>query len=110
MEIKIKINEKQRLAYIPRSLYNILGSKVNAAPDRAAVLLYSENVSIDAALKSLELIKADLLHAKDLANEAQQHFCGECGHWSRKCLKGYMMLKNSKTPTCKEFILGVHVQ
>jgi len=72
LELKIRINEKERLAYIPRSLYNILGSRVNATPDRAAVLLYSENTSIETALKSLELIKADLLHARDLEKKAQE--------------------------------------
>ena len=66
MDLKIKINTKQRLAYIPKSLYEILGSNVIVSPNRAAALIYSENTSIDDALRSIDIIKADLLHAKEL--------------------------------------------
>ena len=66
MELTIRINEKERLAYIPKSLFHILGTKVRAAPNRAAVLLFSEKTTIDEALRSLEIIKADLQHARDL--------------------------------------------
>jgi hypothetical protein len=66
MELKIRINEKERVAYIPLSLFKILGTNVNASPSRAAVLLYSEKMPIDTVLKSLNIIKADLLHAKEL--------------------------------------------
>jgi hypothetical protein len=66
LELIIRINEKERLAYIPKSLFRILGTKVRAAPNRAAVLLFSEKTTIDEALRSLEIIKADLQHARDL--------------------------------------------
>lgn len=66
MDLKITINEKQRLAYIPKALYNVLGNNVKATPNRAAVLLTRENLSIDDALRSLDLIKRDLQHAKEM--------------------------------------------
>ena len=66
MDITIKIGKKSRLAYIPKALYDVLGQNVNATPNRAAVLLFAKNTSIDDALKSLDIIKADLLHAKEL--------------------------------------------
>ncbi|MCL1977405.1 MAG: hypothetical protein FWG55_04790 [Candidatus Bathyarchaeota archaeon] len=66
MEFEIKIHEKQHLAYIPKVLYKILGTNVKAVPNRAAILLFSEKTTMDEALTSLDIIKADLLHAKTL--------------------------------------------
>jgi hypothetical protein len=66
LELRIKINEKERLAYIPKSHFQILGTDVRAGPNRAAVLLFSDKTTIDEALTSLEIIKADLLHARAL--------------------------------------------
>jgi hypothetical protein len=66
MEIKLKINKNQQLAYIPKCLFQILSTDVKAVPNRAAVLLFSEKTSIDEALTSLNIIKSDLLHAKKL--------------------------------------------
>jgi hypothetical protein len=66
MEISIKINKKRQLAYIPNTLFKILDTNVKAVPNRAAVLLFSEKTTIDEALTSLDIIKADLQHAKTL--------------------------------------------
>ena len=66
MDLEIKINEKQRLAYIPKSIFAILGPVAKATPDRVAVLLCNKQTSIDDLLTSLDIIKADLLHAKEL--------------------------------------------
>ena len=66
MEFEIKINEKQRLAYIPKALFQVLGTNVRASPNRITVLLYSEKISLDDAITSLDIIKADLLQAKRL--------------------------------------------
>ena len=80
MELKIKIYKKQRLAYIPKNLFQVLGTRVKAIPNRSAVLLFSEKTTIDAALTSLDIIKADLLHAKNL----QQTGCSGDISW-RSC-------------------------
>lgn len=66
MELRIKINQKQRLAYIPKALFEMLGTNVRVSPNRAAVLLFSEKTTIDEALRSIEIIRADLQHARDL--------------------------------------------
>jgi hypothetical protein len=66
LELRIKINQKERLAYIPKALFQILGTNVRAAPNRTAVLLFSDKTTIDEALRSLEIIKADLQHARAL--------------------------------------------
>lgn len=66
MELRIKINQKQRLAYIPKALFEMLGTNVRASPNRAAVLLFSEKTTIDEALRSIEIIRTDLQHARDL--------------------------------------------
>ena len=69
MDISIRINPKQRLAYIPKMLQDILGENPKATPNRAAVLFFSEKTSIDNVIKSLDIIKADLLHAKELQKQ-----------------------------------------
>lgn len=71
MDITVKIG-KSRLAYIPKALHAILGDNPKATPNRAAVLLFNENTSIDDALKSLDIIKRDLLHAKELQEKKQE--------------------------------------
>jgi CRISPR/Cas system-associated endonuclease Cas3-HD len=71
MDITIKIG-KSRLAYIPKALYEVLGNSPKATPNRAAVLLAAENTSIDDQIRSLDIIKADLLHAKAMQKKKQE--------------------------------------
>jgi hypothetical protein len=66
LELKLKINPTERLAYIPKAIFNILGPDVCAAPNRSAVLMFSSDTGIDDVLKSLDIIKADLRHARQL--------------------------------------------
>jgi hypothetical protein len=72
MELTIKINQKEHVAYIPKVLQNILGDNPKATPNRAAVLLFSEKTSLDDAIKSLDIIKADLLHAKEMQKKVSK--------------------------------------
>ncbi len=82
MDIKLKISEKSRLAYIPKRIHDILGNNPTATPNRAAILLYSENTTIDSALRSLDIIKRDLQHAKEEQDRkiAEQNPMGETAH------------------------------
>jgi hypothetical protein len=66
MELILKINNKQRIAYIPKGLFEILGTKVRATPNRTAVLLCPEKTNIDDTIKSLDINRADLIHAKEM--------------------------------------------
>lgn len=66
VEFNIKIHPEQRLAYIPKEIFEVLSSHAKAIPNRAAVLIFAEGVSIEDVLKSLDIIKADLLHAQEL--------------------------------------------
>ena len=66
MEFKIRINPEQRLAYIPKEIYEVLGSELKAVANRTAVVFYSQNSSIEDVLESLEIIEADLKHALKL--------------------------------------------
>jgi len=70
MGLKLKINRKQRLAYIPKAIYNILGPDVKVAPNRAAVLMFPADLQIKDVLRSLDIIKADLVHALELEHKA----------------------------------------
>lgn len=69
MDITIRMNPKQHLAYIPKILQDILGENPKATPNRTAVLFFSEKTSIDDVIKSLDIIKADLLHARELQKQ-----------------------------------------
>jgi hypothetical protein len=62
VEFKIKIHPEQRLAYIPRQLVETLGFRLKAVPNSVAVLLFSENADPEDVIKSLQIIKAELLH------------------------------------------------
>jgi len=66
VEFKIRINPEQRLAYIPKEIYQILSSEVKAVGNRTAVIFYPINVALKDVLKSLEIIQADLKHALSL--------------------------------------------
>jgi hypothetical protein len=72
MELTLKVNQKEHTAYIPKPLQNILGDRPKATPNRAAVLLFSEKTSLDDAIKSLDIIKADLLHAKEMQKKVSK--------------------------------------
>ncbi len=92
MELRIKINQKERLAYIPKALFQILGTNVRATPNRAAVLLFSDKTTIEEALRSLEIIKADLQHARTLErtgycmkHKTERHATDKtCAHFAPK--------------------------
>jgi len=70
VEFKIKIHPEQRLAYIPKEIYEALGSELKAVANRTAVILYPKNTDIQDVLKSLEIIQADLQHAIKLQQKA----------------------------------------
>jgi len=62
VEFKVKIHPEQRLAYIPRQLVEILGFRLKAVPNSVAVLLFPENADPQDVIKSLQIIKTELLH------------------------------------------------
>ena len=71
VEFRIKINPEQRLAYIPKEIYEVLGSDLKAVGNRTAVIFYPENATIKNVLKSLRIIQADLEHAYQLEKETE---------------------------------------
>jgi predicted RNA-binding Zn-ribbon protein involved in translation (DUF1610 family) len=42
--------------------------------------------------------------------QTTQHFCGQCGHFRTRCLKGYVCRENGKTVACQEFIEGAPLE
>jgi len=66
VEFKIKIHPEQRIAYIPRQLVEIMGFRLKAVPDSIAVLLFPENADPQDVIKSLQIIKTELLHTLTL--------------------------------------------
>jgi len=63
VEFKIRINEKQKLCYMPRWITDNLGFVLKAIPDSVAVLMFSEGADPKDVLQSMEIIKAELLHS-----------------------------------------------
>jgi hypothetical protein len=60
VEFRVRIHPRQKLAYIPRELAEILGQRVKAVPNRGAVLFYPESADPKIVLESLDIIKRDL--------------------------------------------------
>lgn len=65
-EFSVKVNPIEHLAYIPKELYKVLGSKLTAVTGRAAVVFYSEETRIQDVIRSLQIIESDLQHALEL--------------------------------------------
>ena len=63
MEFNLKAHPVNRIIYLPKELYKILGPEIKAVPNRTAVLCYSKDTAIEDVLASVEIIRADLLHA-----------------------------------------------
>jgi len=71
VEFKIRINEAQHTAYFPKEIYKALGSELRAVANRCAVIIFPENTSTEDVIRSLEIIKADLEHAKQLQHKKE---------------------------------------
>jgi len=67
-EFTVKVHPIEHLAYIPKELYKVLGSKLTAVTGRAAVVFYSEEMPIEDVIRSLKIIQTDLQHALELKN------------------------------------------
>ena len=72
MEITIKMHPEQDIAYVPKALRKMLGDNPKATPNRMAVLLYSNKTSLDDVIKSLDIIKLDLIHAREIQQNQTQ--------------------------------------
>jgi hypothetical protein len=65
----LNINESSQLLYIKNDFYKKLGSKVKAAPNGTAILLFKENASLEEVLTSVETIRSDILYAIETRNK-----------------------------------------
>jgi hypothetical protein len=63
VEFKIRIHPEQRLAYIPRQLVETLGFRLKAVPNSVAVLFFPEDADPQDVIKSLQIIKTELVHS-----------------------------------------------
>ncbi|RLI19253.1 hypothetical protein DRO54_08850 [Candidatus Bathyarchaeota archaeon] len=62
VEFKIRIHPGQRLAYIPKEIYEALGPSCKAVADCCAAVIYNEQTNLPDVIKSLEIILEDLKH------------------------------------------------
>ena len=70
VEFEIKTNPTQRLAYIPKEIYAVLGSRAKAVPNRVAVLIFRDGISREDVIRSLDIIRADLVHGQEMEKKA----------------------------------------
>jgi len=71
VEFKIKVHPEQHLAYIPQELYAMLGSRLKAVGDQAAVVFFPEDMKTEDVLRSLEIIMSDLRHGMALERKKE---------------------------------------
>lgn len=57
------------LVYIPVALRRELGRQIKIVPNTGAAVLFPQHAQLVHVLKSLEIIRADLLHRLELENE-----------------------------------------
>ncbi|MBS7621137.1 hypothetical protein KEJ32_03360 [Candidatus Bathyarchaeota archaeon] len=62
---KLKCTPQQRLAYIPKEIFEALGPKLEVVPNLKGVFVYPEGLPLEQALASLEAIYT---HLKALSN------------------------------------------
>ncbi len=66
VQFKIRVNEAQHTAYIPRQVFEVLGVNLTAMANRCAVLLFPEETSTEDVMQSLQIILDDLRYAQQL--------------------------------------------
>ncbi|MEM0488748.1 MAG: hypothetical protein QW707_06050 [Candidatus Bathyarchaeia archaeon] len=60
VEFQIKINPKQRLAYIPKEVFEAFGPRLKMKTDRYAAIIFPENLDRELLIRSLTLLLEDL--------------------------------------------------
>jgi hypothetical protein len=60
MEIEIRINEKQRLAYIRKDIVAAFGLRLRFQPNTNAAIVYANGVKTSDVIRSVELLLAGL--------------------------------------------------
>ena len=56
VKFQIKVHPKQRLAYIPKEIFEALGTRLEAIPNLQGVFLYPEGLSPEQTLNSMKAI------------------------------------------------------
>jgi len=60
VKFTLKIHPKQRLCYIPKALYEIIGKNPEVVPDAYAALIFNRETPSDKIIKSVQIILEDL--------------------------------------------------
>jgi len=69
VEFLIKINEKQRLAYIPKEIVNTMGNVLKIKPNQFAMIVYPDGIDLEHVIKSVEILLEDLKHQKEVKKQ-----------------------------------------
>ena len=65
VEFHIKVNPVQRVAYIPKEIYEVFGSNLRMVANYYAAIIFRYDANLLDVIKSLELILADLKHRSE---------------------------------------------
>ena len=66
VEFLIKINEKQRLAYIPKEIVNAMGTTLKIKPNQFAMIAYPDGVDLEHVIKSVEFLLEEMKRQKEV--------------------------------------------
>jgi len=60
VKFNLKIHPKQRLCYVPKELYEVIGTNPEVVPDAFAALFFKKDTPPEKIIKSIEIILEDL--------------------------------------------------
>jgi hypothetical protein len=66
VEFKIKVNEKQHVAYIPKEVIESLGLDLKLVGNRSSAVIYPANAQVSDVVRSLKILLADFEHALEM--------------------------------------------
>jgi len=65
VEFQIKVHPEQRVAYIPKEIYQTFGSNLKIVANHYAAIIFRDDATLGDVIRSLELILADLKHRSE---------------------------------------------
>lgn len=66
VEFDIRINAKERVAYIPKEICEALGLDLRLVGNRCSAIIYPRNASLADIIRSLKILLADFEHGLDM--------------------------------------------
>ena len=72
VNFKIKVNQQQRLTYIPKAIVDAMGLEFTLVANRAAIVMYPKNTALKDVVKSLQILLQDFTHAIEMQEASKK--------------------------------------